>query len=215
MAAWLMLAGDYSRVLFGAIVAAACSLTFFKMGKLTKTKERTILVSTLIGLSLVAVLLLPFSAMLQEYRVTGAARFYAGQTAKGYWNIMKDNAANPLEGFMSQTQFGGGQLYQFPEYGVLAMAIGIIIVFGITLLQQRFSWFIISATGIFLGTMFGSQLWLPMIVAIIFKFVTLRVGGTRRYDSAGKPMAVGLLAGTAFVFVFQALVWYVNVMAKA
>ncbi|MHA2068832.1 MAG: DUF6785 family protein, partial [Candidatus Thorarchaeota archaeon] len=211
--ATLLLAGDYSRVLYGALIAAIMSLTFFKMGKLTKTKERNVLVASLIGLSLVAVLLLPLNALLQSYAPVGGGNFYGGQTLKNYWNAMKDNAANPLDAFTGWTQMGGAQLWQFPEYAVIAMAIGFIIVLAVTVLQQNFSWFIVSATGIFTGTMFGSQLWLPMLLAIIFKYLTVRVGGTKKYDSIGKPVAVGLVAGTAFVFVIQMLIWYVNVVS--
>jgi hypothetical protein len=204
---------DIARTMWGAVAAAVLTLTFFKMGKLTKTKERTVLVASLIGLAVGAILVLPFSIMHQEAMAnTRAWMYWLGSQVNSHWQQMKTQTI-AFEHFMGANNITGVELYQSPEYTVLAMALGFVIMLVFALLRTRFSWFIVTGTGVMLGTMFGAQLWLPIILALVSKYLTLRVGGTRRYDSAGKPMAVGLLAGTGFIFAIQYMIMYFNRVA--
>jgi hypothetical protein len=209
--AWLTLNGDICRMLWGAVTAAILTMAFYKTGKLTKTKERSIFVAAIIGLSLAALLSLPLSAMFQEYMAcTIAWPYWTGAKLNNDWFGMKNNMPNPFMWFMNYAGMGGAALYQSPEYSILTMALGFIVMLVFALLRQRFSWMVVTTTGIFLGTMWGSELWLPMILAIALKYITLRVGGTGRYDSVGKPLAIGLLGGTGVHFVISTIIWYAN-----
>jgi hypothetical protein len=211
--AYLTIQGNVGRTLWAGVMASILLLCFYKMGKLTKTKERSVLIAATIGLVLAAILFLPFSALLQNYAaVPSGTNFWMANNFNNLWQNMKSELV-PFDAYMNVASMVGSEVYQSPEYSIIAAVIGFVIMVVFSLLRQRYSWFIVTTTGVMLGTMFGSELWLPMLLAIVFKYLTLRVGGTRRYDSVGKPMAVGLLAGTTFIFVIQTLIWYANRMA--
>jgi hypothetical protein len=208
---YMMVEGDICRVLWGAVIAANLLLAFYKFGKLTKTKEKNVLIGGTIGLVISAIFVIVFCAMLQEYMASTMSWTLgvSGNYWSGFWTRLK------TEGFSTffETGKGGAELVQAPEYWLAAVVIGFIIIAVFSLLRQRYSWFIVSATGVFTGAMFGSLIWLPMLLAIILKYLTLRLGGIQKYEDAGKPMAVGTLAGTAFIFVIQTLIWYLNRIA--
>jgi hypothetical protein len=214
ISAYMMIEGDISRVLWGGLISAVLLLALYKMGKLTKVKEKTVLVGTTIGLCISAIMVLVFSAMLQSALAVDLSwsQGWGGLHIDQIWGGMRD-AELGLDGFTSRAGMVGNEVIQAPEYFAIAVVIGFAIIAVFSLLQQRYTWFVISVTGVFTGAMWGSELWLPMIVAIVAKYLTLRIGGTQKYEDTGKPLAVGFLAGAAIAYALMATTSFFNRVA--
>ncbi len=87
------------------------------------------------------------------------------------------------------------------------MLIGFVVVAGLTIGRERFPWLRISAAGLCLGV-FGAQwLWSAFIVALIIKFLIMRVGGPELFKNKWKPLATGLLVGFLFAYVVNGLLY--------
>jgi hypothetical protein len=85
------------------------------------------------------------------------------------------------------------------------MIIGMIIVGGLYYLHSRFVWFPFEPVGWILGTSYMSMLWgiwFPFLLAWVLKTLTLRVGGTKVYESIGIPVAAGFLTGYMVIVLF-------------
>jgi hypothetical protein len=192
-------------------MSAVLLLAFYRVGKLTGTKKG-VLVGGAIGLILVSIFMVVFNAMQQQYMKSGIV------WTLGYSTILLNSIWDRWKtaGFESGILYNGmtgTDLHSAPEYFIGAAILGFVVLAAFSLLQRRFSWFTVSTTGVFTGAMFGSLLWLPMLVAAILKYLTLRTAGTKTYEDVGKPMAVGTLAGAGFVFIVQMLILYFGRLA--
>ena len=92
-----------------------------------------------------------------------------------------------------------------PTDAVIKLIIGIAIVVGLTLARERFPWLRISAAGIAVGMMFGHKFWLPFIIALLIKYIALRVGGVRLYEERVRPMMIGFLYGFFLIEIINIL----------
>jgi hypothetical protein len=75
---------------------------------------------------------------------------------------------------------------------------GFLIVAAIEFLHSRFVWFPFNAIGFIMGTgIMGTfyGYWGPFLIAWVLKTITLRIGGSKLYESVGVPIAGGFIAG--------------------
>jgi hypothetical protein len=93
---------------------------------------------------------------------------------------------------------------------IAGIAVGVVL----TLMRDRWSWVRISVAGLALGIFFGEQIWAATIIALIAKFLTLRVGGAKLYEEKGMPIALGFFFGymaAVFILIFCMVpVWYMT-----
>lgn len=91
---------------------------------------------------------------------------------------------------------------------------GVVVGVVLTLMRDRWSWVRISVAGLALGIFFGEQIWAATIIALIAKFLTLRVGGAKLYEEKGMPIALGFFFGyMAAVFILllcMVPIWYLT-----
>jgi len=82
---------------------------------------------------------------------------------------------------------------------------GFIIVAALEFLHARFVWFPFNAIGFIFGTSYMSVLWGywgPFLIAWVLKILTLRIGGSKLYESTGVPIAGGFLTGNMIAVIF-------------
>jgi hypothetical protein len=88
---------------------------------------------------------------------------------------------------------------------IIGLAVALIVFF----MRGRFTWFRVSLAGIVLGCMFGREIWSPFLIALLIKYLTIRMGGVKLYNEKLRPLSVGLIAGWCIVTVIAILmVWY-------
>lgn len=70
------------------------------------------------------------------------------------------------------------------------MLIGAITVFVTSFLRARFAWFFINPVGF----MFAYH-WDPLLIALVIKYLSLKIGGVRWFEKYNVPFAAGFAMG--------------------
>ncbi|MFX0202835.1 MAG: DUF6785 family protein [Candidatus Hodarchaeota archaeon] len=81
------------------------------------------------------------------------------------------------------------------------MAIGFLIIVTTYFLRGRFTWFLVGPAGIALGALLGYQIWVSWLVALLIKYLVIRVGGMKMYKEKALPFFIGSLFAW-FIVVF-------------
>lgn len=114
-----------------------------------------------------------------------------------FFNIYQKNIATGVPYWMDRSVY----LAMFQEPGpvdtAIKLVIGIAIVVGLMMARERYPWLRISAAGIILGLAFGMKFWGAFIVALLIKYVALRIGGVQLYEEKVKPIMIGFFYGWA------------------
>ncbi|RLE87625.1 MAG: hypothetical protein DRJ67_04305 [Thermoprotei archaeon] len=79
---------------------------------------------------------------------------------------------------------------------------GIAFTFIVYMLRAKFTWFILNPVGIaatFIGTW-----WATGLIALIVKYIVLKVGGSKAYEDFLVPLAAGVLAGYGINYIVTA-----------
>lgn len=95
-----------------------------------------------------------------------------------------------------------GSDFDYPVVALTMVIIGFASATALTLLQARTAklrFFNIAAVG--LGCLIGYYIWLPFLVGLTIKFLTLKVGGVRLYEDKVKPICFGAVAAHLLVMV--------------
>jgi hypothetical protein len=90
---------------------------------------------------------------------------------------------------------------------------GFIVAFVLNYMHTRFIWFPFEPIGFLLAVEWGSQLaglWQPALMAWVLKTITIRVGGSKMYESLGRPIAAGFIIGYAVMAVIGAIIGVVR-----
>ena len=82
---------------------------------------------------------------------------------------------------------------------------GALIVIMLSVIRRFFPRFPIHPIGIAAGIMGDAGVFIPWFLALILKYVTLKIGGTRLYENKGLPIASGLLCGWAVMLVIASI----------
>jgi hypothetical protein len=86
--------------------------------------------------------------------------------------------------------------YDYATKFIFGLAVALIVVF----MRGRFSWARISAAGLALGAIIGREIWSPFLVALIIKYLVIRLGGVKPYNEKLSPLCIGFIAGWAVMF---------------
>lgn len=161
-----------------------------KMAKLTGTSVRnTFLVTALANIIAVPVL---FGTHVWLANIWGSK---AGWVVTSSW----DPAANCISYVYSLPSN-----YNYALYGT----IGFISVTALSILHASYTWFPFEPIGFLIATNFGglwNALWSVYLAAWIVKTITLRVGGSKLYESVLMPSVGGFAAGIALATLFGCL----------
>ena len=90
---------------------------------------------------------------------------------------------------------------------------GVIVAFALNYLHARFIWFPFEPIGFLMAISWASILyeaWQPALMAWVIKTLTIRVGGSRMYESLGRPVAAGFIIGYALMAVIGAVIGVVR-----
>ena len=94
--------------------------------------------------------------------------------------------------------------YDYALYG----AAGFVIVSALSVLHESFTWFPFEPIGFIIATNFGgfwNSLWSVYLAAWIVKTITLRLGGSKLYESLLMPSVGGFAAGVALATLFGSI----------
>ena len=91
----------------------------------------------------------------------------------------------------------GYQEWQRPNDVIIMFIAGFLLVALFTFLRTKKPALPLSSLGLALGVIFGYGIWVPCVVALIAKYLTIRTGGVELFNNKGKPIAVGFIAGFA------------------
>ena len=179
------------------------SLGSFKIGSLTRTDAKDMAKSVAIAFGLgilVACIMLygviHFIGVAPNYGWASYIRY----SGTGGWYFPRSKSY--VEGDVAGIWQGNiAKIRSIPaEDLVVKFAIGFIVCIFVVFMRGRFAWFRISAAGLALGAFIGREMWSPLLVALIIKYIMLRVGGTKLYLEKLRPAAIGLVAGWAIMF---------------
>lgn len=84
-----------------------------------------------------------------------------------------------------------------PQDTIIMVVVGILLVALFTFLKTKKPALPLGSMGLALGVVFGYGIWVPCVVALIAKYLTIKTGGTELFNDKGKPIAVGFIAGFA------------------
>jgi len=172
---------------------AGYSMNSYKIGSMTKTDNKTVLISTIIMVVVSIFLVGPFFLWVLH----GVGGF---DIAKGmYWGLNYSGDFFGLGGFpnyISRTIVTGSieSRYSLSSLEVSAWILsGAAVVLGTFWLRTVFPWFWLNPLGLAMIVRFDSIA--SIFIALVVKGVTLRFGGAKAYEDVLVPLAVGVLVG--------------------
>jgi len=169
------------------------TLHSFKLGDNTRTRLNGVLkiliIGTVIGISAAAII--HFFNRAYSITIFGGIR---GEYVKNAISYAERGRTHRSYGLWANT----------PTQAFMQIGIGFAVIFALSFLQPRISLLRgLSIGGIIWGVNALYILWSAWIVGFIIKYIVLRTGGTRMYESTLKPFGLGLVAG-AFLTLFLA-----------
>lgn len=185
--------------------AGYLTLEGFKLGKLTgvslKDISKAAFITVILTMFVAAFGSFFWQSVFPADKRAGAIYNWLG--AGLFFNIYQKNIAEGVPYWMDRGPYLGLIEEPGPYDCLLKAAIGVVVVVGLTFARERFPWLRISAAGILLGALGGMKFWAPFIVAVVIKYVTLKVGGIRLYEEKVKPLMVGFLYGFFLAFMIN------------
>jgi len=179
-------------------VAAGASgtkiLEMFKLGTLTKTGDKDIFIASIVGVVLAILISIPLWLWFAyTYGIGRSWTNYHGFSANFALSWIYLGRAYPKWNLAPE-----GPKWTVWLWYLLGAAIAIIL----HILRRRYPKFPLHPMGL-VGCMMGPAVFVPWIIALILKHVTLRVGGFSLYEKKGVPIASGLLGGWATMLVIS------------
>jgi hypothetical protein len=160
------------------------ALESYKIGKGTRTRARDLLVGQAVAIVIAVVT-----------TITVSLWWYYTKGAVGKYGIIEGMVFVHMFPWMGLTTGATG----FPQPTNLALymfIIGLAVCVLMYFFRGRYRWFILSPIGIILALLPNSGgLWFPAVIALILKWITIKVGGGKLYSEKGIPIAAGLILG--------------------
>jgi hypothetical protein len=174
------------------------SMETFKLGELTRTKDRDVLLSQLIAYALGIIVVMPLALYCgYTWGILGKWSWTDLQGSAGAWSI-QFAAQSVKEGIWHTGPNPPGT-----PFDISVFITGLLLSLGFYLIRFRFPTFPLHPAGILLGALFYGQLWMPALMALIAKYITMKVGGTKMYEEKGIPVAVGLIMSMGFIMILE------------
>ncbi|MCS7119834.1 MAG: DUF6785 family protein [Nitrososphaerota archaeon] len=174
-------------------------LHYFKIASLNRVHAKYILIgaiiATVVGAAITPPMLLQFWCMygatrLKEFAYDGSpSNYFQRGPTYGSTNVVGDYWRG---GVIAQPV--AGQWVQF-----VVTAIGISCIY---ILRSKFPWFPLNAAGVALGFLWVVDfLFFPSIIALVLKWIILKVGGLKLYEEKAMPLMVGVAASLGLAVV--------------
>jgi hypothetical protein len=177
---------------------ASFSSASWKMGKDTKTLAKNVVIVSIIGIVVAAILMRVFQyTWISMFPVNDWSfnKWDGVCSTWVYWNL------NAPEGMWAGAEYGTWLNYTENSMNYwLKLIAGMIIPVVVVLLRSRLSWFRVSAAGIAFGAWFGYEFWGAIIVATIIKYTLQRIGGTKLQTEKWQPLATGMIMGMLLAY---------------
>jgi hypothetical protein len=174
---------------------AISALESYNIARITKTRTRDIFISHAIGVVMIIVLCLiawPFFTYFY-----GLSNEWSGEAGHNF------DYSEP-----SYTLVTGGY-WDFLSYEVDIWGqaiLGIVFAIGLNIIRLSNPWLPLNPIAApILLSLRGGYWWLPILIAYLIKYATVRIGGTKAYTTYLLPVAVGYLLGTASVWGYSML----------
>jgi len=172
-----------------------------KLGSVTRTNSKDMLkaVAIALGLGILVACIMHYVVIytlgVKDPRTHGYCA-YTRDAAGWFTAIVPGNSkGDAVGGIGSITSIRGLPMDNAIRF-ILGLAICLIVVF----MRGRFTWFRISAAGIALGAVAGREIWSPLLLALVIKYLMIRMGGTKAYLEKLRPLSIGFFAGWAVMF---------------
>jgi len=178
---------------------AGYSLNSYKVGSMTKTDNKTVLISTLIMVVVSIFLVGPFFLWVLQSPAVGGFNLAKSM----YWGLNYSGDFFGLGGFpnyISRAIVTGSleSRYSLDGFGVSAWILsGSVVVLAMFWLRTILPWFWLNPLGLAMIVRFDAIA--SIFVALVVKGVTLRFGGAKAYEDVLVPLAVGALVGMALM----------------
>lgn len=174
--------------------ATLSSFAAFRIASLTNVSNKDVFKALMIGIIVGPIsVLTAFIWVNNTFGLTTLAPF-----GGAYTDSLIDRTGNP-----ENWNVRPGETPWIPN-----MIAGMIIVGGLYYLHSRFIWFPFEPVGWILGTSYMTMvwgIWFPFLIAWVLKTLTLRIGGTKVYETTGIPVAAGFLTGYMVIVLFGGL----------
>jgi hypothetical protein len=197
---WQNLTGKYlTSFLAMFIFAGWFVLHAFSLGTKVKTRARDMFLSALIALVLGEVIGITWFTAQRHLRPIGLGhpKLWGDDSIHSYvWNgmVLGVRFAETKGGWFDMPHSRVPATQLIPT-GFAMLAVGFIVGLVIYLLRDRFPRFRVSMAGVMLGFLMGWFAWTAFLIALILKYLTLRVGGPSLYERRGRPVALGTIMG--------------------
>lgn len=179
----------------------AAPLAGFKLGDVTKTDPKSIGYAVIIGTIVGVFFSLPL-AIWANYT-------YGWTTLHGRTVEMMGIVEGDVEGYMSwwATGLTTEQMSDFPNWHLWVLA-GAIWIFILFFLHSRFAWFWFNPIAIVLAPGCMPMLFLMILLFTVLKWLILRIGGARAYETIGVPAVSGFWMGIIFFeSILRIIIW--------
>lgn len=167
------------------------SLASFKIGDVTRTDPKSIGYAVILGTIVGVFFSLPL-AIWANYN-------YGWTTLHGRTVEMMGIVEGDAEGYITwwTTGLTTEQMADFPNYHLWILA-GAVWVFALFFLHSRFAWFWFNPIAIVLAPGCMPMLFLMILFFTLLKWLILRIGGARAYETIGVPAVSGFWMGIIF-----------------
>lgn len=184
----------------------ASLLEMYKIGSLQGVKSRQILMSTIIAM--IVGLIVTIFAYLPLWCRFGATNLSVFNYTGAPHNYFQ---RGPTYGCISEVgdywRSGLGHQPQLKHW--VQIIVGAAIVTVVHILHARFPWFPLNPAGVTLGFCWITfTVTVPALVALVAKYVILRIGGAKVYEEMVVPFAIGAMACTGIAIFWGVLYNY-------
>jgi len=165
----------------GSMQVMENALENYNVGKLTKARPKDLFIGQLTAILLSAIIVLPLTlwvAYTYGLQFGGPEPIYPVMDSYNVYNTKSFAIPKPND-FVYYT-FGAG----------IALTIALYVLRGI------FPWLFLTPSGFLLGITNGAiHLFFPAIIALVVKYIIIRIGGVGLFERRVMPVAIGLMAG--------------------
>jgi hypothetical protein len=180
--------GVASEKVFLLIMSVAIALMAFYIARRVKLANKDVLLTLLIFYPFTLIVTHLFKTVMMfwtDVTKPGIAAFAGTSWVHTIWTTGDEIPARSLDPATWGT---------LNTVWIAGFAIGFITLSAIYVLRSRLSWFRVGPAGFYISAIFPGILQ-PVVIALLLKQLTVKVGGARAYQNKGKPTAVGAIVG--------------------
>lgn len=181
-----------TKTFWAAAIIGALAPTAFMMGKRSNTKSKDVLKGFVIAMALAYIVTVLATTMFAY------ALDWDKALLPKYWHAYAIFGLTGARDAASLAPYTWGNLgtptLNYPGQSAAWLGVGFVIVAALTFMRARMPWFPLNTAGLALGMTFSQVAFYEIIVALILKYLTIRLGGIALYNKL-KPLAVGTILG--------------------